>query len=61
MIFLLKFREDILSGEALRESKSKFFINFAQEVRKPFKDPGKIIDIIFNHKNNLLQILSTQE
>ena len=55
MIFLLKFREEILSVSTLsKDIKSKFFVEFAQQVRQPFKDPETIVDIILGHKDQLI-------
>jgi hypothetical protein len=56
MIFLLKFREEIIGKSKIL--KQGFFISFAQQVAKPFKNPKEIVDIIFAHKDELLDQVS---
>ena len=61
IIFLLNFRNDILKGALFSQDKGAFFVKFANEVKMPFKDPQKIVEIILKYREEIIERASSQD
>ena len=61
IIFLLNFRNEILGSNVMTQEDGLFFVKFANEVKVPFKEPQKIVEIILSYRQAIVDRESKTE